>query len=73
MARSDSSSIPRGKLSVGAGVFLLLTGGVFWYQFSRIGVDAAAPRWDELRWGYLLLLLLCLPIETLTCGLRMWP
>lgn len=61
-----------GKLILGATAFLLLTGAVFWYQFSRVGIGAATPRWDDLRWGYLGLLLLCLPIETLACGLRIW-
>jgi uncharacterized membrane protein YbhN (UPF0104 family) len=52
--------------------FLLLTAMVVWWQFSRIGGGVATPRWDELRWSYLMLLLLCLPIETLACGLRIW-
>jgi len=49
---------------------VLLTGGVFWYQFSRVTPDTAGPIWDSLRWGYLALILLCLPVETVTCGLR---
>jgi glycosyltransferase 2 family protein len=62
----------RGKLAFGAVGFVLLTGGVFWYQFSRVAAGAAAPTWDDLRWGYLALILLCLPLETVTCGLRTW-
>ena len=62
----------RGKLAFGAVGFILLTYGVFWYQFSRVGTGAAGPTWNDLRWGYLALILLCLPIETVTCGLRTW-
>ncbi len=62
----------RGKLAVGAAGFVLLTSGVFWYQFSRVSPGAAAPSWNDLRWGYLALILLCLPVETATCGLRTW-
>ena len=68
----EAGPFQRGKLAIGALGFLLLTGGVFWYQFSRIGVNAAPPRWENLRWEYLVVLLLCLPIESLTCGLRTW-
>ena len=72
MNRDERNPIQRGKLAMGALGFVALTGGVFWYQFSRVGVGAAAPRWDDLRWGYLALLLLCLPVETMTCGFRIW-
>lgn len=51
---------------------MLLTAAVFWWQFFRIGGGNAMPRWDELRWSYLVLALLCVPIETLACGLRIW-
>lgn len=51
---------------------MLLTSTVFWYQFSRVGAGAAIPTWSDLRWGYLALILLCIPIETATCGLRTW-
>ncbi len=70
--RGEAGAIHRGKLAIGAVVFVLLTAGVFWYQFSHLGAGAAGPRWDDVRWGYFALLLLCLPIETLTCGLRIW-
>jgi uncharacterized membrane protein YbhN (UPF0104 family) len=52
--------------------FLLLTVGAFWYQFHRIAPDDAAPRWDHLRWGYLWLILLCLPLESLAAAVRTW-
>lgn len=60
----------RGKLAFGAVGFVLLTGTVFWYQFSSVEAGAAAPTWNDLRWGYLALILLCRPIETVTCGFR---
>jgi uncharacterized membrane protein YbhN (UPF0104 family) len=52
--------------------FLLLTVGVFWYQFHRISSGDAAPRWDHLRWGYLWLIFLCLPLESLAAAVRTW-
>src|SRR5262245_65966772 len=61
-----------GKLAFGAVGFMLLTGGVFWHQFSRVTADAAAPTWNGLRWDYLALMVLCLPVESVTCGLRTW-
>src|SRR5262245_57055353 len=61
-----------GKLAFGAVGFMLLTGGVFWHQFSRVTADAAAPTWNGLRWDYLALIVLCLPVESVTCGLRTW-
>jgi glycosyltransferase 2 family protein len=62
----------RAKLASGGAAFLLLTLAIFWYQFGRIQPGDAAPRWDHLRWGYLGLILVCLPIETLAAGLRTW-
>jgi len=61
----------RRDLVLGGAVFLALTAGVLAYQFSGIPADGA-PRWSELRWGYLALLALCLPIETLASALRLW-
>ena len=69
MALAGAARRP-GKLVAGGTAFLLITSGVFWWQFSAVDGDAATPRWDELRWAYLVPLLLCLPIETLACGLR---
>lgn len=61
-----------GKLLAGGLGFVLLTVGIFWYQFHLIQIGDRAPRWDQLKWGYLLLILLCLPIETVASGLRIW-
>jgi len=60
------------KLAIGGLVFIVLTVGVFWYQFSRIQAGDEPPRWNELQWEYLLLMLLCLPLDTLACGVRIW-
>jgi uncharacterized protein (TIRG00374 family) len=61
-----------GKLLAGGLAFVLLTVGIFWYQFYRIQVGDQAPRWDQLQWGYLFLILLCLPVETVASSLRVW-
>lgn len=68
----EANPFRRGKLALGAVGFVLLTGGVFWYQFSRVEAGAATPTGNDLHWSYLVLILLCLPIETLTCGARTW-
>ncbi|MGD2271639.1 MAG: lysylphosphatidylglycerol synthase domain-containing protein, partial [Desulfobacterales bacterium] len=60
------------KLLTGGMVFIFLTAGTFWYQFSRIQPSDAVPQWDNLQWTYLLLMLICLPIDAFVCGLRMW-
>jgi uncharacterized protein (TIRG00374 family) len=57
---------------VGVAGFLLLTAGAFWHAFARIEPNQTTPRWNELRWGFLALLLLCLPLETLASSLRIW-
>jgi hypothetical protein len=54
----------------GALAFLGLTLAVFWHQLHRIQAGDASPRWSELRWGYLVLLILCLPLETLAAAWR---
>jgi len=61
-----------GKLLAGGLGFGLLTVGILWYQFHLIQVGDQAPRWDQLQWGYLLLILVCLPVETVASGLRVW-
>ena len=63
--------VNQAKLLVGSIVFIILTVGIFWYQFHRIQPIDAIPRWDNLQWKYLLLMLIFLPIDTLSCGLRM--
>lgn len=60
------------NLLIGGAAFVVLTVGILWFQFHRIPAGAVGPRWAELRWGYLGLLLLCIPVETLACALRMW-
>lgn len=52
--------------------FLLLTLAVFWFQFHRIQAGDQLVAWNNLQWGYLFLLLLCLPLDTVACGLRIW-
>jgi uncharacterized protein (TIRG00374 family) len=62
----------RWKLIFGGLGFLLLTVGIFWYQFHRIQTGEARPTWNRLRWSYGLVILLCLPIETVCAALRIW-
>ena len=66
------SLLARGRvgLAVGGIGFVLLTVAIFWYQFHAIRRSDAALGWDRLRFGYLLLGLLCLPVETLAAALR---
>jgi len=40
------------KLAAGGAAFLLLTVGVFWYQFHRLDAGYATPQWAELRWRF---------------------
>jgi len=65
-------SMPRGKLLAGGLGFLVLTGGVFWWLFTRAPGDHAAPLLADLRWGYFVLLLLVLPVESVTSSARIW-
>ena len=58
------------KILAGTLVFIILTVGIFWYQFHRIQPTDTIPRWDKLQWIYLLLMLICLPIDAFACGLR---
>lgn len=69
---SPSPVLGRANLLLGGVAFAVLTVGIFWHQFHRIQVGDAAPSWAGLRWEYLALILLCLPVETLACALRMW-
>lgn len=68
----DSPPMGRRNLFLGGLGFLALTIVVFWYQFHRIQVADETPRWSQLQWGYLFLILLCLPVETVASGLRVW-
>ena len=58
---------------VGGGlIFIGLTVGIFWYQFSEIPPGNRPSIWNQLQWGYLFWLLLFLPFETFAAGLRIW-
>ena len=62
----------RSKLTIGGLIFILLTLAIFWYQFHRIQTGDDIPRLNQLRWGYLILILCFLPMECFVLGLRMW-
>ncbi len=72
MYRDEFPQGNSGKLIIGGMIFILLTFAIFWYQFYRIRAGDDIPRLDQLRWGYLILILCFLPIETFVLGLRMW-
>jgi uncharacterized protein (TIRG00374 family) len=58
---------------VGGGlIFMGLTVGIFWYQFSDIPLGHRPSIWNQLQWGYLFWLLIFLPVETFAAGLRIW-
>jgi glycosyltransferase 2 family protein len=59
-----------GRLLAGGLAFAVLTGGIFWYQFHRIPAGEAGVRWAGLHWSFLPLLILCIPVETAACALR---
>jgi hypothetical protein len=65
-------SMPRGQLIAGGLGFLGLTLGIFWWLFARIPGGHAAPVLADLRWGYFVLLLLALPVESVTSAARLW-
>jgi uncharacterized protein (TIRG00374 family) len=62
----------RRKLILGSLAFLVLTIGIFWYQFQRVQAHDVAPEWSRLQWGYLFLMLLLLPMDTVSGGMRIW-
>lgn len=68
----SAPTVGSGKLLAGAVGFLALTAAVFWWQFHRLPADGALPALGSLRWEYALLILLVLPVETLTAATRMW-
>jgi uncharacterized membrane protein YbhN (UPF0104 family) len=68
----DSIGVGRLKLIAGSLAFLFLTIGVFAYQFSFVQAGANGPSWHRLQWRFAILLLLCLPIETLAAASRIW-
>lgn len=66
------SGLPCGRWLAGALGFGALTAGVFWWQFGRLPATGTALTLSDLRWGYGLLLLLLLPVETVLSATRMW-
>jgi uncharacterized protein (TIRG00374 family) len=60
------------KLLCGGLFFVVMTVGIFWYQFTRIPGGNRPDMWNQLQWGYLFWLLLFLPIDTLAAGSRIW-
>jgi uncharacterized protein (TIRG00374 family) len=60
------------KLLCGGLFFVVLTVGIFWYQFAKIPAGNRPAIWNQLQWGYLFWLLLFLPIDTFAAGLRIW-
>jgi len=60
------------KLLCGGLFFVVLTIGIFWYQFAGIPGGNRPEIWNQLHWGYLFWLLLFLPIDTVAAGLRIW-
>jgi uncharacterized protein (TIRG00374 family) len=53
-------------------LFVILTVGIFWYQFAAMPGGQRPEIWQRLEWNYLFWLLLFLPIDTLAAGLRIW-
>ena len=62
----------RGKLLLGGIVFIAITIGIFWYQFHRIEPGDEIPSLDQIRWVFLILILLFLPLETFLSAVRIW-
>jgi hypothetical protein len=62
----------RSQLIWGGLAFVALTAGVFWWLFDRTPEGLAAPGLVDLQWRYLPLLLLLLPVETVTSTARIW-
>lgn len=60
------------KLAFGGLLFIAFTVGVFWYQFDCIQVGHTLPALRHLRWDYLLFMFICLPVDTVAGGLRIW-
>ena len=64
--------MPRSQLAWGGLAFVALTAGVFWWLFDRVPAGQTGLRWADLEWRYFLLLLLALPVETVTSAARIW-
>ena len=64
--------VGRWELGGGTIAFVVLTAGIFWYQFHRIDPGEGRLQWANLRWGYLGFILLCLPLESVFSAVRTW-
>jgi uncharacterized protein (TIRG00374 family) len=69
---NDTQKFGKYRLVCGGLIFMGLTVGIFWYQFSEIPVGQRPPIWSQLQWRYLFWLLIFLPVETFAAGLRIW-
>ena len=65
-------TVARGKLLLGGLGFLGFTGAIFWWLFTQGGDGHAGLGVGDLRWRYLLPLLLVLPVESLASATRIW-
>jgi uncharacterized protein (TIRG00374 family) len=60
------------KLTMGGIFFLILSIGVFKYQFNKIQVDSPLCLWTRFEWRYLFLMFLVVPLDTLAGSIRLW-
>jgi uncharacterized protein (TIRG00374 family) len=67
-----AQGISKRKLIIGTILFLGLTVGAFWYQIAQMDKGDAGPTWEHLRWGFMALIILLLPIEPLCTTARIW-
>jgi hypothetical protein len=50
---NDTQKFGKYRLVCGGLIFMGLTVGIFWYQFSEIPVGQRPPIWSQLQWRYL--------------------
>ena len=72
LAKKGFDKFKIARLAGGGMIFIGLTVGIFWYQFTELPRDNISKIWNQLEWRYLFWLLLVLPIESLAAGLRIW-
>ena len=72
LSENDIQKVGKNRLIWGGLVFMGLTVGIFWYQFSEIPVGQRPSIWNQLQWRYLFWLVIFLPVETFAAGLRIW-
>jgi uncharacterized protein (TIRG00374 family) len=72
LSENGIKKIGKYRLVCGGLIFMGLTVGIFWYQFSEIPAGNRPSIRHQLQWGYLFWLLLFLPVETFAAGLRIW-